>query len=126
VMANVIQALVGLDSRIPAVGASGAIAGVLGAYFLLYPRARVLSLVPIFFLWLVEVPAVIFLGFWFVSQLFSGISALGIPNSANMGGVAWWAHIGGFIFGLLTVKIFARRPQIQIYTMYPGDYWRNY
>lgn len=94
-------------SNIPMVGASGAIAGVLGAYLILYPRARVATLVPIIFIFtLVELPAIIFLGFWFISQLFSGWLALG---GADLGGVAWWAHIGGFIFGMLTVHFFARR-----------------
>jgi len=94
-------------STIPMVGASGAIAGVLGAYLVLYPRARIASLVPIFFIFtVIEVPALIFLGFWFVSQLFQGWLALG---GADLGGVAWWAHIGGFIFGLLMVRLFVRR-----------------
>lgn len=94
-------------SAIPMVGASGAIAGVLGAYLVLYPRARIASLVPIFFIFtVIEIPALIFLGFWFVSQLFQGWLALG---GADLGGVAWWAHIGGFLFGLLMVRLFARR-----------------
>jgi membrane associated rhomboid family serine protease len=95
------------DSSSPMVGASGAIAGVLGAYTLLFPRARILSLVPIFFIFtLIEIPAVIFLLFWFASQLFSGFLSLG---GASGSGVAWWAHIGGFVFGLLGVFLFARR-----------------
>jgi membrane associated rhomboid family serine protease len=94
-------------STIPMIGASGAIAGVLGAYLILFPRARVASIVPIFFIFtLVELPAIIFLGFWFVSQLFSGWLAL---QGADMSGIAWWAHIGGFIFGMLTVYFFARK-----------------
>ncbi len=94
-------------SNIPMVGASGAIAGVLGAYLILYPRARVASLVPIFFIFtVIELPALIFLGFWFISQLFQGWLALG---GADMDGVAWWAHIGGFAFGLVMVRLFARR-----------------
>jgi membrane associated rhomboid family serine protease len=101
------QAFLYPTSTIPMVGASGAIAGVLGAYLVLYPHARIASLVPIFFIFtVIEVPALIFLGFWFVSQLFQGWLALG---GADLGGVAWWAHIGGFIFGLLMVRLFARR-----------------
>jgi membrane associated rhomboid family serine protease len=101
------QAFLYPTSAIPMVGASGAIAGVLGAYLVLYPHARIASLVPIFFIFtVIEVPALIFLGFWFVSQLFQGWLALG---GADLGGVAWWAHIGGFIFGLLMVRLFARR-----------------
>ncbi len=95
------------DSREPMIGASGAIAGVLGAYLLLYPRARIASLVPIFFIFtIIDIPAPIFLLFWFVSQLFSGWLTLG---GAGGSGVAWWAHVGGFIFGMLAVFIFARR-----------------
>jgi membrane associated rhomboid family serine protease len=95
------------NSSSPMVGASGAIAGVLGAYMLLFPRARILSLVPIFFIFtLIEIPAVVFLLFWFASQLFSGFLSLG---GASGSGVAWWAHIGGFVFGLLGVFLFARR-----------------
>jgi membrane associated rhomboid family serine protease len=105
--AALLQALLYPASGIPMVGASGAIAGVLGAYLILFPRARVASLVPIFFIFtLVEIPALIFLGFWFVSQLFSGWLALA---GADMSGVAWWAHVGGFVFGLLAVSLFARR-----------------
>ncbi|MCL4273994.1 MAG: rhomboid family intramembrane serine protease [Anaerolineales bacterium] len=105
--AALLQAFLYPTSNIPMVGASGAIAGVLGAYLVLYPHARIASLVPIFFIFtIVELPALIFLGFWFVSQLFQGWLALG---GADMSGVAWWAHIGGFVFGLLMVRLFARR-----------------
>lgn len=91
----------------PMIGASGAIAGVLGAYLLLYPQARIASLVPIFFIFtIIDIPAFIFLLFWFVSQLFSGWLTLG---GAGGSGVAWWAHVGGFVFGMLTVYVFARR-----------------
>ena len=94
-------------SREPMIGASGAIAGVLGAYLLLYPQARIASLVPIFFIFtIIEIPAFIFLLFWFVSQLFSGWLTLG---GAGGSGVAWWAHVGGFVFGMLAVYVFARR-----------------
>ena len=94
------------SSYIPTVGASGAIAGVLGAYLVLYPRARVISLVPIFFfIRLIEVPVVLYLGFWFVSQLFNGLFALAAMDGLQGGGVAWWAHIGGFVFGLALIKL---------------------
>ncbi|WKZ41306.1 MAG: rhomboid family intramembrane serine protease [Anaerolineales bacterium] len=105
--AALMQAFLYPTSNIPMVGASGAIAGVLGAYLVLYPRARIASIVPIVFIFtIIELPALIFLGFWFVSQLFQGWLALG---GADMSGVAWWAHIGGFVFGLLMVRLFARR-----------------
>ncbi len=96
-------------SVVPSLGASGAIAGVLGAYVLLYPKARVVVLMPFgFFLHTFQVPAVFFLGFWFVQQLLYGTLSLGVA-SAQTGGVAWWAHIGGFAAGFLLVKLFARR-----------------
>ena len=94
-------------------GASGAIAGVLGAYLVLYPQARVITLVPIFyFIRIVEVPALLYLGFWFVSQLFNGLFALTAVDVFQSGGVAWWAHIGGFVFGLAIIKLISpRRPR---------------
>jgi len=92
-------------STVPMVGASGAIAGVLGAYLMLYPRSRVVTLVPIFFfLRLVAVPAVFLLGFWFLWQLIAGVGSIG-----SSGGVAFFAHIGGFLAGLLLVFPFRRR-----------------
>lgn len=95
-------------STIPTVGASGAIAAVLGAYLMLYPRSRVLTLIAFgFFIRLSLIPAAIVLGLWFILQLFQGIFSLGMP--ANMGGVAFWAHIGGFVVGLLLAKVLARR-----------------
>jgi membrane associated rhomboid family serine protease len=91
----------------PMIGASGAIAGVLGAYLILFPRARIASIVPIFFIFtIIEIPASIFLIFWFVLQLFSGSLAL---QGSSGSGIAWWAHVGGFVFGMLTVNLFARR-----------------
>jgi membrane associated rhomboid family serine protease len=117
---GLLQALVAPASRVPAIGASGAIAGVLGAYFILYPAGRVLTLIPIFiFPWFVEVPAIIYLGFWFISQLFSGLVALNVPNAANMGGVAWWAHIGGFLFGVLAHRFFIKHIHPSYYRQYP-------
>jgi membrane associated rhomboid family serine protease len=99
-------------SRVPTVGASGAIAGVMGAYLLLFPHASVVTMVPIFFfLQVVEIPAVFFLGFWFLSQLFSGTLSLAAagPQAA---GVAWWAHIGGFVVGFLWAVPLRRRTAI--------------
>lgn len=93
-------------SALPTIGASGAIAGVLGAYFLLYPRAKVILLIPVFlfFFFTVQVPAVLVLGLWFVMQLFSGVSQLGIGTES--GGVAYWAHAGGFIAGMVLMPLF--------------------
>lgn len=115
-VANLMQAFVFKDSMIPAIGASGAIAGVLGAYLLLFPRARVVTLIILFiFPWFVDISALFFIGFWFVSQLYSGVFALRMPSGAEMAGIAWWAHIGGFLFGLLVVNLFARRPRQPTY-----------
>ena len=111
VAAGLMQAFLLPGSAAPMIGASGAIAGVLGAYLVLFPRARILSLVPIFFIFtLIEIPAIIFLLFWFASQLFSGFLSLG---GASGSGVAWWAHIGGFLFGLLSMFVFARRRRVR-------------
>ena len=97
------------DSTIPTIGASGAVAGVLGAYALLHPQARVLTLIFIvFFVTLVEVPAAILLAIWFVLQFVPAIGQVATPDVGG-GGVAYFAHVGGFIFGLLTVKLLARR-----------------
>ena len=94
-------------SHLPTIGASGAIAGVMGAYFLLFPRARVLTMIPIFFFPLLfELPAVFFLGYWVLIQFLYATVSYG-----QAGGVAWWAHIGGFIFGLATIKLFLAFPR---------------
>ena len=98
IAAGIVHSLSDLSSTMPTIGASGAIAGVLGAYFLLYPRARVVTLVPLFF-WplFFEVPAYFFLGFWFLTQVLSGGLAVAGVGAA---GIAWWAHVGGFVAGL--------------------------
>lgn len=105
--AGLMQTFILPGNQIPMIGASGAVAGVLGAYLLLFPRARIASLVPIFFIFtVIEIPAVLYLLFWFVSQLYSGW--LSIQGGAGSG-IAWWAHIGGFLFGIFMVFFFARR-----------------
>lgn len=105
-IAMVTQVAVNAHATVPTVGASGAIAGVLGAYFVLYPRARVLTWFFVFVLW---VPAWIILGYWFVLNFLSGtVTALAVQGQ-NMGGVAFWAHVGGFISGALLVKLFGER-----------------
>jgi len=92
-------------SSVPSIGASGAIAGILGAYFILYPKSRIITLVPIFFYFqIVELPAVIFLGFWFVMQSLNGVLSLSL-GTAQMGGIAWWAHIGGFLSGIFLILL---------------------
>jgi len=110
--AGVASALIHLstnwNSQLPTIGASGAIAGVMGAYFLLYPRARILTMFPIFFFpFFFELPAFFFLGFWALIQLLYGT-----VGSGSAGGVAWWAHVGGFLFGLALVKWFESLPKV--------------
>lgn len=115
VAADFLQVFFSPGSNIPTIGASGAIAGVLGAYMVLYPWGRVVTLIPFgFFLTTVEIPSVIFLGIWFFSQLSSGVN----PNAG--GDVAWWAHVGGFVFGMLAVQMFARR-RPRRGAVYPSD-----
>jgi len=104
-IAMVTQVLINVNSTLPTVGASGAIAGVLGAYFVLYPRARVLTWFFIFVLW---VPAWIILGYWFALQFLSGTASV-LAMQGDMGGVAFWAHVGGFIAGALLVRVFGER-----------------
>jgi Uncharacterized membrane protein (homolog of Drosophila rhomboid) len=103
----VAQVITNINSTIPMVGASGAISGVLGAYILFFPRARVLTLVPIFFfIQIIEIPAAVFLFFWFIMQFFYGVASLAVTQTT--GGVAFWAHIGGFIAGLLLGRLFQK------------------
>jgi len=95
-------------STVPTIGASGAIAGVMGAYFILFPGARIITLIPIFFIpYFVEIPAVVFLGIWLLFQFFYA----SLPGPEGGGGIAWWAHIGGFVFGMIAVKLFSRLPE---------------
>ncbi|MHB8525406.1 MAG: rhomboid family intramembrane serine protease [Candidatus Acidiferrales bacterium] len=100
--AGIAQTLFSLGSPIPSLGASGAIAGVLGAYVIFFPSSRILTLVTLFFWWFfARLPAVLFIGLWFLVQFLSGVTSLG---SAASGGVAWWAHVGGFLLGMLLVS----------------------
>jgi membrane associated rhomboid family serine protease len=107
IIAGLTHYLINPASPIPTIGASGALAGVLGAYFLLFPTARVITLVPILiFPILIEIPAVVFLGVWFFSQLAYGTLSLGAEEVV---GIAWWAHIGGFVAGMLLMPLFRQR-----------------
>ena len=97
------------ESTLPTIGASGAIAGVMGAYFVLYPRSRVLTLIPLFFFWeIIELPAIVLLGFWFVIQLFSA-GTIAVTASTGGGGVAFAAHVAGFIVGMIGGLVFRKR-----------------
>ena len=119
-VAGVVHYFTNADSEVPTVGASGAIAGVLGAYFVLFPRSQIVVMVPIFFYPLFfEVPAVTYLLFWALSQVFSGTLALAGP--VQVGGVAWWAHVGGFSAGLLLHPLFIRSRRV-IRRLQPDEY----
>lgn len=108
ILATLTHALIYPDSVVPLVGASGAISAVMGAYFMMYPFARILVLIPIFFFPLfVEVPAFLYLGLWFLMQFYSGLFSLALPGS--VGGIAWFAHLGGFITGALTYRLFCKK-----------------
>ncbi len=112
-------------SRVPAIGASGAIAGVLGAYLVLYPHARVRTWM--FIVFIVDLPAVVFLGVWFLSQLTNGTASLSPGAGAAAGGVAWWAHIGGFVVGMALCAVLkkneAARPRRDWTTHPPRGLW---
>jgi membrane associated rhomboid family serine protease len=113
-LATLAHAVFSPGSSIPAIGASGAIAGVLGAYLILYPHARVMTLIPIFFFITVrQLPAIFILGFWFILQLFVGVGSLGVRDAQDTGGVAYFAHIGGFVAGMALIGLFGgfRRPR---------------
>ena len=109
IAAAVAQVAISPDSTVPLVGASGAIAAVLGGYALLYPRARVLTLFFFFFIFFMEVPALVLLGLWIFTQFLPAVGQLATPEVGGGGGVAYWAHIGGFLFGLAAIKLFAQR-----------------
>ena len=105
--ATLAQVISNPTSVVPMVGASGAIAGVMGAYFVLFPRSRVLTLLPLFIFWeLIEVPAILFLGFWFLLQLLSGVGS--VAAGQDVGGIAFWAHIAGFATGAVAIFFFCR------------------
>jgi membrane associated rhomboid family serine protease len=103
------QVFIDPQSTLPTIGASGAIAGVMGAYFILYPRSRVLTLVPLIIIWeIIELPAIVLLGFWFLLQLFDA-GAVAVTSTSSSGGVAFAAHVAGFLVGMIGVFVFRRR-----------------
>ncbi len=102
-----LQVYITPKSPIPTIGASGAISGVLGAYLVLFPRAKIVTLLPVFFFFdIIDISAILFIGFWSLLQFVMGIGSLGIESS---GRIAWWAHVGGFIAGILMVPLFKKR-----------------
>ncbi|HUP46183.1 MAG TPA: rhomboid family intramembrane serine protease [Thermoanaerobaculia bacterium] len=128
IVATLAHAIANPASTVPAIGASGAIAGVLGGYLILFPRARVTTLIPIFmFITIRQLPAVLILGLWFVLQLFSGVGSLGVRDAQDMGGVAYFAHIGGFVAGMLLIVLMGgkrRAPPRPAPRPTDYDYWR--
>jgi len=117
IAASVLHTIFNIGSVVPSVGASGAIAGVMGAFFVLYPRARVLTLVPLFFIFFAWLPAWIVLGYWFIAQFLSGAATSIASRGSGAGGIAFWAHVGGFIGGVLLVKLFPARRRRYHYGM---------
>ncbi len=110
IVASITHFIFNINSTIPVVGASGAIAGVMGAYIVLFPRSRIITLIPLFFIpYFIEIPAIIFLGFWFLSQLIAGTFSIFVGQQA--GGVAWWAHIGGFVCGMVLHGLFKKKEE---------------
>ncbi len=104
ILAGLTHWFFGMESTVPTIGASGAIAGVMGAYIIKYPKAQIQTLLPLgFFITTVRIPAVFFLGFWFLQQAISSVASLGMPE--GMSGVAYWAHAGGFVFGAILAPI---------------------
>ena len=117
IAASALHTLFNWNSAVPSVGASGAIAGIMGAYFLLYPRARVLTLVPFFFVFFVWLPAWVVLGYWFVAQFLSGAATSIASHTGGSSGIAFWAHVGGFLMGMLLIKLFPARARRYHYGM---------
>jgi rhomboid family protein len=111
--AGIFQTLTNIHSTIPMIGASGAISGVLGAYLIFFPRSRILTLLPIFFfIQLIHIPAAVFIIIWFIFQFLSGVATL--PAKPGIGGIAFWAHIGGFVSGLILARFFNKKGSIRI------------
>lgn len=111
VAAACLHVLLNLGSRLPTVGASGAIAGVMGAYFILYPRARILTLIPLLVIFpVIEIPAYLFLGAWFFVQ-FANASFGFFSGAKALAGIAWWAHVGGFVTGIVLLRLVGGKPK---------------
>jgi membrane associated rhomboid family serine protease len=116
-IAAVTHIIMNAGSTVPTIGASGAIAGILGAYLISFPAARITTLIPLFIIfWTVQLPAVLVLGYWFLIQFVAGFQMLNI-ESATAGGVAWWAHVGGFLAGMILALVLPKRRRrvIEVY-----------
>jgi membrane associated rhomboid family serine protease len=116
ISSGLIQTIFSWGSHLPSIGASGAISGILGAYIVFFPSSRILTLVPLFIIWFTwQIPALIFIGLWFLVQFMSGIGSLNDPRAASLGGVAWWAHVGGFLTGMLLARAIKPAERSAIY-----------
>jgi membrane associated rhomboid family serine protease len=116
ISSGLIQTIFSWGSHLPGIGASGAISGVLGAYIVFFPSSRILTLIPLFIIWFTwQIPAMVFIGLWFLVQFISGIGSLNDPRAAALGGVAWWAHVGGFLTGILLARIIRPTERRAIY-----------
>ncbi|GAC1430621.1 MAG: rhomboid family intramembrane serine protease [Terriglobales bacterium] len=113
--ASITHIFLSFGSNVPSVGASGAIAGIMGAYFLLYPKARVLTLVPFLVFFTVWLPAWVVLGYWFLTQFVSGATTIAFSSQTG-GGIAFWAHVGGFVAGIVMIKLFPQRAHRERYS----------
>jgi hypothetical protein len=120
--ANVLEIATAVDSTVPGLGASGAIAGVLGGYLVLYPTSRIGTLIPLGFLYFpARIYAWAFIVFWFLLQLLNGVASIG-GGAASGGGVAYWAHVGGFITGVILIRLFARPARVQQLQAYHAQF----
>lgn len=107
IIGNMAQFLLNPNSAIPLIGASGAVSGILGAYYILFPHSKIKSVVVlIFFITIIDIPAVLYLFYWFIIQFFSGVASL--PRTGTTGGIAFWAHVGGFVAGVFFAKTFGK------------------
>jgi membrane associated rhomboid family serine protease len=114
IAAGLVHVMLAPYSRVPTLGASGAIAGVMGAYMIKFPHSRIITLVPIFiFFTTFEIPAVIMLLYWFALQIFSGVGSIGYSNVSKGGGVAWFAHVGGFVAGMMLIYVLGTRERFR-------------
>ena len=110
---SIAQTLFSWGSHIPSLGASGAISGVLGAYIVFFPSSQISTLITLFILWFrARIPALVFIGLWFAMQFLSGIGSLGTSGASALGGVAWWAHVGGFLLGMLIAFVMSLTTRI--------------
>jgi membrane associated rhomboid family serine protease len=114
IAAGLVHVMLAPYSRVPTLGASGAIAGVMGAYLIKFPHSRIITLVPIFiFFTTFEIPAVVMLLYWFALQIFSGVGSIGYSNVSKGGGVAWFAHVGGFVAGMMLIYVLGTRERFR-------------